>query len=108
MKFNWKKTLTTTAVLAFGALVAVLVSKDKDEFGDWLESASDDELYEGYEERRQEWARTGFGGDGEKTPEMNRIDKEISRRSAEKWENNPHRNTDPNFRWSDANRWDND
>lgn len=60
MKFNWKKALTTTAVLAFGSLVAVLASKNKDEFSDWLETATDDELSDGYEERRQEWVRTGF------------------------------------------------
>ena len=30
MKFDWKKALTTTAVLAFGTLVAVFVSKNKD------------------------------------------------------------------------------
>ena len=108
MKFNWKKVLGTTAVLAVGTLVAVLSSKNKDEFGDWIENASDDELSDGYEERRQEWARTGFGGNGEKTPEMKRIDREMSRRSAEKWENDPRRNTDPNYRWTDANRWDKD
>ena len=73
-----------------------------------LETASDDELSDGYEERRQEWARTGFGGNGEKTPEMKHIDREMSRRSAEKWENDPRRNTDHNYRWTDANRWDKD
>ena len=34
--------------------------------------------------------------------------KEMSRRSAEKWERDPRRNTDPHFRWTDANRWDKD
>lgn len=24
----------------------------------------------------------------------------------EKWENDPRRNRDPNYRWTDANRWD--
>lgn len=52
MKFDWKKALTTTAVLTFGTLVAVFVSKNKDEFGEWLETASDDKLSDGYEERR--------------------------------------------------------
>lgn len=110
MKFDWKKALTTTAVLVFGTLVAVFTSKnkDEDEFDNWLESALDDELSDGYEQRRQEWARTGYGGDGEKTPEMKRIDREMSRRSAEKWENDPRRSKDPNFRWTDANRWDKD
>lgn len=108
MKFNWKMLLGTTAVFAVGTLVAFLTSKNSDEFGDWLEAASDDELSDSREERRQEWIRTGFGGNGEKTPEMERIDREISRRSAEKWEKDPRRNTDPNYRWTDANRWDKD
>ena len=81
----------------------------KSAFETWLESASDDELSEGYEKRRQQWIKDGFnGGTGEKTPEMKRIDREMSRRSAEKWENDPRRNRDPNFRWTDANRRDKD
>ena len=50
----------------------------------------------------------GYGGDGEKTPEMKQIDREMSRRAAEKWENDPRRNRGPNFRWTDASRWDKD
>ena len=81
----------------------------KSAFETWLESASDDELSEGYEKRRQQCIKDGFnGGTGEKTPEMKRIDREMSRRSAEKWENDPRRNRDPNFRWTDANRCDKD
>lgn len=80
----------------------------KSSFDSWVENASDEELENGYEERRQEWARNGYGGDGEKTPEMKIIDKELSKRSAEKWENSPSRSKDPYFRWTDANRWDKD
>lgn len=80
----------------------------KDSFETWLENASDEELEDGYEERRQQWAADGFGGDGEKTPEMKRIDGEMSRRTEEKWGNDPRRNKDPNFRWTDANRWEDD
>ena len=36
------------------------------------------------------------------------LNKEISKRVAEEWENDPRRNKDPNFRWTDANRWDKD
>lgn len=46
--------------------------------------------------------QSGYGGDGEKTPEMKQIDQEMSRRAVEKWENDPRRNRDPNFRWTDA------
>lgn len=79
--------------------------KATDTLAEWMGSASDEELADGYEERRQAWLKDG-GGD--RTPEMLRIDREISRRSAEKWEKDPRRNTDPNFRWTDANRWDKD
>ncbi len=80
----------------------------KSAFDIWLETASDEELEAGYEQRRQQWIKDGYGGTGEKTFEMKQIDKEMSRRSAEKWENDPRRNRDPNYRWTDANRWDKD
>jgi len=80
----------------------------KTAFDKWLETASYEELADNYEERRQQWMKDGFGGNGERTPEMKRIDREMSRRTAEKWEKDPRRNTDPNFRWTDANRWDKD
>ena len=77
-------------------------------FEEWVKTASDQELYDEYEKRRQEWMKTGFGGNGEKTPEMKLIDREISNRAAEKWKNDPRRNRNPNYRWTDANRWDKD
>lgn len=80
----------------------------KSSFDKWVEGASDTELSDGYESRRQNWMKTGFGGDGEPTQEMKRINEEMSRRSAEKWKNDPRRNRDPNYRWTDANRWDKD
>lgn len=80
----------------------------KTAFDKWLETASYEELADNYKERRQQWMKDGFGGNGERTPEMKRIDREMSRRTAEKWEKDPRRNTDPNFRWTDANRWDKD
>ena len=110
MNFDWKKALKATAVLAFIGTISVILSKNNndEEFQDWLQSASDDELSDGYKQRRQQWAKDGYGGDGEKTPEMKQIDREMSRRAAEKWENDPRRNRDPNFRWTDASRWEKD
>ena len=109
MKFDWKKTLKTTFVFTvIGTIVAILSNENKNGFEGWLENAADDELSDGYEQRRQQWMKDGFGGNGEKTPEMKRIGREMSRRTAEKWENDPRRNTDPDFRWTDANRWDKD
>ena len=81
----------------------------KSEFEKWVEGASHEELFEAYEEERQKWIREGYnGGTGEKTAKMNRLNTEISKRVAEEWENDPRRNKDPNFRWTDANRWDKD
>ena len=77
----------------------------KSSFEKWLEGASDAELSDGYEERRLEWMRHG-GGD--KTPEMEMIDNEMLRRSEIRWKNDPQRSKDPNYRWTDANRWDKD
>ncbi len=78
----------------------------KSSFESWLESATDEELADTYEDKRQEWIKNGCGGNGERTSEMKSIDKEMSKRSAEKWENDPRRNRDPNFRWTDENRWE--
>lgn len=107
MNFDWKKVLKTSAILAAIGTIGVIFSKNNnDKFQDWLQSASDDELSDGYEQRRQQWAKNSYGGDGEKTPEMKQIDWEMSRRAAEKWENDSRRNRDPNFRWTDASRWE--
>lgn len=109
MNFDWKKALKATAILvAIGTISVILSKSNNDEFQDWLQNASDDELSDGYEQRRQQWANDGYAGNGEKTPEMKQIDREIRRRAAEKWENDSQRNRDPNFRWTDANRWDRD
>ena len=82
--------------------------KKQDKLSEWLTTASDKQLDDAYESRRQQWLRDGQCGTGEKTPEMKRIDSEMSKRSAEKWENDPKRNRDPNYRWTDADRWDKD
>lgn len=53
MNFDWKKALKATAVLAAIGTISVILSKNNnDEFQDWLQSASDDELSDGYEQRR--------------------------------------------------------
>ena len=37
---------------------------------------------------------------------MDRLDKVISKKAAKEWKKDPRRSKDPNFRWTDANRWD--
>lgn len=107
MKSGWKKAITIAAIFA-GTIVAILLNKDNDSFESWIGTASDEDLADGYEQRRQQWLKDDCGGNGEKTYEMKKINNEMDRRSAEKWENDPRRNRDPNFRWTDANRWDKD
>lgn len=81
----------------------------KSSFEKWVENASHDELSEAYEVERQQWVADGFnGGTGEKTDKMKRLNAEINKRVEEEWENDPHRNKDPHFWWTDANRWDKD
>lgn len=81
----------------------------KSGFEKWAEGASHEELSDAYEAERQDWIKNGFNnGTGEKTAKMKRLDEEISKRVAQEWENDPRRNKDPNFRWTDANRWDKD
>lgn len=81
----------------------------KSSFEKWVENASKEELFDAYEAERQKWIREGYcNGTGEKTPKMKRLNEEISKRSAKEWENNPKRNRDLNYHWTDANRWDRD
>lgn len=112
MKIDWRKVLKTSGFLlaTTGAVVAAIcsASKNSNSFENWIKTASDDDLSDRYEEKRQKWMKDGYGGNGEKTSEMKQINNEISRRAAEKWEKDPRRNIDPNFRWTDANRWDKD
>lgn len=75
-------------------------------FWKFLHRASDAELADAYEERRLKWLANGQNGTGEKTYEMRCLDEEMYRRSSEKWNKNPSRSTDPDFRWTDANRWE--
>lgn len=70
-----------------------------------IKYGSDDQLADEYEKRRQAWLDDP-NNNNVKTPEMQRLDREISRRSAEKWKNDPRRNTDSDYRWTDANRWE--
>lgn len=68
-------------------------------------TASKNVLEERYEQRRRVWLKKG-GGD--KTREMLRIERELNKRAAKEWEKDPRRSKDPNYRWTDANRWDKD
>ena len=82
--------------------------KKKSNLNEWMKTAKDQELADAYEQRRLRWLEDGQCGTGERTPEMEMLNREINRRSEEKWEKDSRRNKDPNYRWTDANRWDKD
>lgn len=81
---------------------------DNIKFDNFVNSATHEELSEAYEKERQGWVKNGFNGEGSKTDKMKKLDNAISKKVAEEWENDPRRNKNPNFRWTDANRWDKD
>ena len=94
-----------TIVLSFvGASVGYVVYKNnKISFSDWLKIASKDELRKVYEELRLQFCKTGI-----KSYEMQKIGEELGEREAKEWFKNHPPNINPNFRWTDANRWDKD
>lgn len=60
-----------------------LFQNSDDDFQNWLETASDEELDDGYEERRLEWMKDTHG---DITPEMSKINDEMVRRMNERYE----------------------
>ena len=93
-----KKVLTAIG-LGVGAVLLFALSKSKIFYG----NLTDDELAE---ERERVRLRHCDGFDEYDT--LRTIDAEINARSNAKYEDDPKRNTDPNYRWTDANRWDKD
>lgn len=81
----------------------VLFKNKKVSFPEWLKMASTEELREVYEELRQEFCKTGYKPAG-----MEQISHELGDRGAKEWFAKHPPNLDPNFRWTDANRWDRD
>ncbi len=81
----------------------VLYKNNKVTFPDWLKIASKEELEEVYEKLRLNFCKTGI-----RTYEMEQISHELGERGAKEWFEKHPPNLDPNFRWTDANRWDKD
>lgn len=72
-----------------------------DQFKEWAKTATKEELSEELEKNRQRYLRTGDRGPTEST-----LQKEMYKRLEEEAKNDPYRNTDPNYRWTDKNRWE--
>jgi hypothetical protein len=97
--------LSSVAVLVVaGAGVFYVINKDKKiSLLDWLKSATKEELEEAHEKLRIDFLKTGI-----KEYPMEQISQELGNRGAEEWFRHHPRNVDPNYRWTDANRWDKD
>lgn len=89
MKIRWEKIrpifdtgikLAGMAVAGTAIVVVNRLLRSPDDFENWLKTASDEELEDGYEERRLEWLKNSHG---DRTPEMRRIDDEMVRRMNE-------------------------
>ena len=108
---NWitrnKKYIIMGSTVIFsiiGVSVSYVIYKhNKISFPNWLKLASKQELEEIYEKMRLEYCKTGIEQSG-----MDQIGRELEIRGAKEWFEKHPPNKDPNFRWTDANRWDKD
>ena len=91
------------AAIGVGMFVLAAKKEKQPSFPEWLKIASKDELEETYETMRLEFCKTGLRPLG-----MQPISTELGHRGALEWFEKHPPNTDPNFRWTDANRWDKD
>ncbi len=71
------------------------------QFEEWAKTASIEELSAELEKNRQKWLKTGDYG-----PTENILKSEMFKRLEEAALNDPFRNTNPNWRWTDKNRWE--
>ena len=94
---------TVVLVIVGTGVTAVIYKNNKTTFPDWLKIASKEELEEIYEKLRLDFIKTGV-----KTFEMEKISQELGERGAKEWFEKHPPNLDPNFRWTDINRWDKD
>lgn len=93
-----------TVLLILGSGVGYILCKDKKiPFPEQLKMMTMEELREAYEKLFPEFHRTNV-----KPFKMQQIDQEIGLRKASEWFAKHPPNIDPNFRWTDALRWDRD
>ena len=90
------------AFIVVGTGKSCVLCKDKKiSFADWLKNAPQEELEKAYEKLRLDFCKTGV-----KAYPMEQISRELGERgAAERFAKHPP-NLDPNFRWTDAARWD--
>ena len=93
-----------TALFLLGSGLGYILCKNKQiPFPEQLKLWTMKELYDAYKEFLPEFHRTNV-----KPFKMQQIDHEIALRGAKEWFAKHPPNTDPNYRWTDALRWDRD
>lgn len=92
----------TVAVIIVGATVGyVLCNNKKVSFADWIKQAPTEDLEQAHKKLRLDFCKTGV-----RSYEMEQISRELGDRGAKEWFAKHPPKVDPNFRWTDANRWD--
>jgi len=95
---------SVAALVVVGTGVFYVVNKNKKiPLKDWIKTATREELEVAHEKLRLDFLKTGV-----KEYPMEQISQELGDRGADEWFKRHPRNLDPNFRWTDANRWDKD
>lgn len=94
---------TVLAIIGTGVVYILSKNKNKISFDEWIKTAPKEELQEAHEILRVDFCKNGI-----ESYEMRKISEELGHRGAQEWFAKHPRNTDPNFRWTDANRWDRD
>lgn len=94
---------TVTLTIIGTSVGYVFYKNNRVSFPDWVRKTSKEELNEVYEKMRLEFSKTGTKPFG-----MEQISHELGERGAKEWFEKHPPNLNPNFRWTDANRWDKD
>lgn len=81
----------------------VIYKNNKISFPEWIKNASKEELDYAYDNMRLNFCETGIKPYG-----MEQISQELGERGAKEWFEKHPPNLNPNFRWTDANRWEKD
>lgn len=93
---------SSVVLMIIGSGVGYVLYKNNNiSFADWLKLASKEELEEAYKKLQQFFNKTGT-----KPFEMEQISQELGLRGAKEWFEKHPPNLDPNYRWSDKNRWE--
>ena len=92
-----------TAALTIIGAGYLFYKNDEISFSDWFKMASKEELDEIYEKEQSSFSKTGI-----KSSIMEQVGYELEERGSNEWFDKHPPNKDPNFRWTDAARWDKD